>query len=201
MIKKFVEYNRVFENLEGYDGVDYSQVDPGETDDDMMVSAVKQYHGEIDRGLEGTAKVVKVQGFADETDSDLEFTLSDGNTVDVVYKFHPWRSRMTVTVQDEHGKVVGERSYRIGEPDEEKYVHDAGETGVDRMVKEIYTEEGLIEPVMFEIALPKEIWGNGIYYDINPETDQHHVGFESEEDAQKWIDSLSVRKVDRDFRG
>ena len=193
MIKRFNEY-RLNESSVS-DGIDYSEVDPGKTGEDIMIDAVKQYHYEIDKGLDGVAKVVSVSGFADETDSDLEFILSDGNRVDVVFKFHPFNSKMTVTVFDENGDMLGEKTYQHGKDSENRYVKDAGDMGVNRMLKEIYLENGLLDPVKFEIELPRELFGNGIYYDIDPESDQHRVGFETEQAAKDWISALQITKI------
>ena len=120
--------------------------------------------------------------------------LSDGNRVDVVFKFHPFNSKMTVTVFDENGDMLGEKTYH-GKDSENRYLEDAGDMGVNRMLKEIYLENGLLDPVKFEIELPKEVFGNGIYYDIDPESDQHRVGFETEQAAKDWISALQITKI------
>ena len=59
----------------------------------------------------------------------------------------------------------------------------------------MYMEEGLIEiNYTHEIRLPVELFSNDPYfhYDSDERTDQHFVSFESEEAAQKWIQSLKI---------
>jgi hypothetical protein len=198
MITKFNDYKDSLN--EGFNEVDYSDVDSGESDEHIRDSSVSQYHKEIDDALSGEGiKVVKVYGFADETDSDLEFVLSDGNSVEVTYVFHPYSGKMKVTAHEAGHKKLGERGYTDNE-DTGGYRLDAGETGVGKMIREIYTEAGLLDPVKFVIRFPKEVWGNGIYYDNNPENGNNVVGFENEEDAKSWIEALAVQSANGTFR-
>lgn len=206
MLKKFLEYTIISEKFEytvspndinDGDGVEADVLSGNSefADEHMTRSSVDRYIDQIERATKET--VVGVSGESDETDSDLTFKISDSNTINIHHIYHPHNSKILISIRN--GNNTWEKSY-ITNSDNNNFDY-SGEDGEHDMIKDIYTENGLIEEEYdeptHEIKLPQELFGNDPYfsYDSDERNDQKMVSFESEEAAQMWIDSLKITVI------
>jgi hypothetical protein len=187
MIKKFEQY--IKENLEYTVGHNESEEEmdvysgkPEYASEQITRSVVDGYIHKVESATGD--KVVSVEGYADETDSNLSFELDSRLYIDIEYIFHPYRSKIHVTVSDENHSVIE----RVSGNDTDNDVHD--------MIKDIYIKHGLKDiNYTHEIRLPQELFSNDPYFtydSLEDEQDRKVVSFESEEAAQAWINSLKI---------
>lgn len=175
------------------ESIDYSNVHPGNLPDEQMTrDVVDHYIAQIERATK--SKVVSVEGDANESDADLRFVLDNGHQIEAEYIFHPFSGKTIVKVQDENSETIGEKSYGSlsGNKTESKYDK---EDDVHDMIKDIYDEADPQEqePSHY-ISFPKEHFGTeGYYYEFqNHPVNGGEVYFDSEQDAQNWLDSLKI---------
>jgi hypothetical protein len=137
-------------------------------------------------------KVKEVSGQASDAEFDLHIELSDGSEVDTFYRYSPYpnlergQGFTQVKLTNERGEFIR----RDTDPGMDEILD--GEEDIYDLIKHILEESN----PTYVIKLPREHLGtSGYRYGIDNESKgytQIDVEFESEEEAEKWIESLSV---------
>jgi hypothetical protein len=200
-IKKWNNFNEDLKYVVGNNDtedhdIDVFSGDPEWSDDVITRSIVDNYIRQIEDAT--GAKVIRVEGEANDSDSKLYFELDDDNDVYVTYMENNRGGQMVVEVHGNFKGGVAKKSY--GDKNKKSDNKYKVEDDVYHMIKDIYIENNLIEPDKIEpsykIDLPRELFGNEPYFSYHSDerTDQTTVYFESEESAQDWINSLKITK-------
>ena len=173
--------------------LDYSNIESdGYTDDNMKNDITDSYVNEIERGTK--SKVLSVEGEVTESDSYIELSMDNGDTINLEYLYHPFSPKLTLSVFSEDGGKIGEKSYGTfsGNKDDSKYYDDV-ENDVYNMVKDIY-DEFYQHPTHY-ISFPEEssnTFTHRYFFKNNP-VNGGEVTFPSKEAAEEWLNSLKIR--------
>lgn len=171
------------------ESLDYSNVDPkSEHDEENYLDYAEGTVGEVERAT--GKKVTKISGVSGETDMDYEIELDDGSSITTDYTFHPYNDKLVITYKVSDGK-----SYSKSSRDRDFEYKDGGDDVYQLLmdiIKEIEPEEG---EYSHYISLPKQHYGtNGFHYEFqNHPVDGGEIYFDSQEDAQMWLDSLKIK--------
>ena len=179
-----MKYLKKFNENLSYDSV--------ETDD---VDTVEYIINQIEEATK--TKVVEVSGKYKDEDIDLGLTLDNGDKISINYEFAPYSGYSSIT-----GRMMGviEVEYKTKDKTIRKNDNDVDvEAGreIYGLLKEILNDLGDDEELdywPYHIVLPPDFENR---YDVDNETYGYTnitIGFESEEQAQKWIQSLKVNK-------
>jgi len=180
-----MKYLKKFNEKLSYDDV--------ETDD---VDTVEYIINQIEEATE--RKVVEVSGKYKDEDIDLGLTLDNGDKVSINYEWAPYSGyssiarRMMGVIEVEYKTSSGET---IRKNDNDVDVEAGREIYglLKEILKDLVDDEEL-DYWPYNIVLPPDFENR---YDVDNETYGYTniiVGFESEEQAQKWIQNLKVNK-------
>ena len=158
--------------------------------EEMALWVIKQ----VEKATE--LNVEEIDGMSNDAEFDLYMELSDGSEVHTFYRYSPYpnKERGTGFTQVKLTNKNGSFTKRDTDPGMDNIL-DAGEE-VSGLLRVILKESN----PTYVIQLPREHFGtSGYRYEIDNETKgytQIDVEFESQEEAEKWIDSLydSIKK-------
>lgn len=175
------------------ESIDYSNVelwDDYSTDDDknsMLDGIIRQ----VERATGN--KVVSIEGRAGESDFDVEMNLDNGDYVGANYRYSPYPDRSRKIGYTTVDYTRGDDHFTRSEFDLSKEELDKIDAGEDIyfLVNDILKEFN----VSYVLTLPREHFGTtGYHYDVDNESKgymQIDVHFDSEDEVESWIESLS----------